>query len=66
MSLINKVINISYLDSVIGDLECRIEKYKNGIEIKETVKEREETIKEHIRNLNTVKDYIYELHEKRN
>jgi hypothetical protein len=47
-------------------LECRIEQHNNKLPNTETVKERKETISQHVVILNKVKDYIYELHEKKN
>ena len=58
---LQKVEVTSYLESIQGDLESRLEAYKGDFKYKETVAERIKTIENHVKTLKISKDFIHEL-----
>lgn len=54
----SKLEHSGYLDSVISDLEDRLELIKKGQRTKETLKDKTETLENHIKVLEKVKENL--------
>jgi len=57
-----KVIITSYLESVQGDLETRLEAYNNKhLTLEETLQDRINTVKDSIKKILIAKNFLHEL-----
>jgi len=61
MDYFERVEKIGYLDSVIGDLENRVDCFEMKLSLKENLDDRVRTLKNHIKILNLTRIYLDRL-----
>ena len=66
MDYFERTEKIGYLDSVIGDLENRVDCFEMKITLKENLEDRVRTLKNHIKILNLTRIYLDRLWDKKN
>lgn len=66
MDYFERVEKIGYLDSVIGDLENRVDCFEMKLSLKENLEDRVRTLKNHIKILNLTRIYLDRLWDKKN
>jgi len=66
MDYFERVEKIGYLDSVIGDLENRVDCFEMKLSLKENLDDRVRTLKNHIKILNLTRIYLDRLWDERN
>jgi len=66
MDYFERVEKIGYLDSVIGDLENRVDCFEMKLSLKENLDDRVRTLKNHIKILNLTRIYLDRLWDKKN
>ena len=66
MDYFERTEKIGYLDSVIGDLENRVDCLEMKITLKENLEDRKRTLKNHIKILNLTRRYLDRLYDTKN
>lgn len=66
MDYFERTEKIGYLDSVIGDLENRVDCFEMKLTLNETLEDRMRTLKNHIKILNLTRIYLDRLWDTKN